>query len=224
LRPKLGAGRSGAGRGRGVEFRSEFVGRPTRGSGLRHDEKVVKKILEHLADLVEPSREGKFLRYPSWLLSGTAPILLKGPLLLILCRDARRSRGVGGAAVPFAHIAYCRERASPTATGGCESRLQRKRMMFTGSQRLTIALLTRCTASWRTTVTLVQPATVLRWHWEGFRLLWRWRSRPRGRRPTRYATLIREMAARIQGGAPSGFEVSCSSLESGSRNAPCSGT
>ena len=25
-----------------------------------------------------------------------------------------------GLAVPFAHIAYCRERASPTATGGCE--------------------------------------------------------------------------------------------------------
>ena len=44
-----------------------------------------------------------------------------------------------------------------------KSRLQRKRVMFTGSQRLTIALLTRCTASWRTTVTLVQPATVLRW-------------------------------------------------------------
>src|SRR6267378_5709980 len=59
-------------------------------------------------------------RHPSWPLSGTAPILLKGPLLLILCRDARRSRGVGGAAVPVAHIAYCRERASPTAAGGCE--------------------------------------------------------------------------------------------------------
>ena len=77
-----------------------------------------------------------------------------------------------------------------------KSRLQRKRVMFTGSQRLTIALLTRCTASWRTTVTLVQPATVLRWHREGFRLLWRWRSRNRGRRPTRYAMLIREMTAR----------------------------
>jgi len=50
-----------------------------------NDEKVVKRILEHLADLVEPSREGKFLRYPSWLLSGTAPILLKGPLL---CRHS----------------------------------------------------------------------------------------------------------------------------------------
>src|SRR6266852_7063745 len=77
-----------------------------------------------------------------------------------------------------------------------KSRLQRKRVMFTGSQRLTIALLTRWTASWRATVTLVQPATVLRWHREGFRLLWRWRSRARGRRPTRYATLICEMAAR----------------------------
>jgi hypothetical protein len=40
--------------------------------------------------------------------------------------------------------------------------LQRKRVMFTGSQRLTIALLTRWTASWRAAVTLAQPATVLR--------------------------------------------------------------
>src|SRR5882724_8000412 len=77
-----------------------------------------------------------------------------------------------------------------------KSRLQRKRVMFTGSQRLTIALLTRWTVSWRATVTLVQPATVLRWHREGFRLLWRWRSRTRGRKPTSYATLIRAMAER----------------------------
>src|SRR5258705_2677192 len=56
---------------------------------------------------------------------------------------------------------------------------------------MTVALLTRCTASWRTTVTLVQPATVLRWHREGFRLLWRWRSRTRGRRPTRWSTFLR---------------------------------
>src|ERR1700687_2933216 len=72
-----------------------------------------------------------------------------------------------------------------------KSRLQRKRVMFTGSQRLTIALLTRWTASWRATVTLVQPATVLRWHREGFRLLWRWRSRIRGRKATRHARVAR---------------------------------
>jgi putative transposase len=51
-----------------------------------------------------------------------------------------------------------------------KSRLQGKRVMFTGSQRLTIALLTRWTASWRATVKLVQPATVIQWHREGFRL------------------------------------------------------
>src|SRR5713226_56137 len=48
-----------------------------------------------------------------------------------------------------------------------KSRRQRKRVMFTGSQRLTIALLARWTASWRAAVTMVQPATVLRWHREG---------------------------------------------------------
>jgi len=35
---------------------------------------------------------------------------------------------------------------------------------------------------------------------------------------------VREMAARNKGGALSGFEVSCSSLESGSRSAPCNDT
>src|SRR6266849_6936900 len=44
----------------------------------------------------------------------------KGLLLLIPYRDARCSRGVGDGAVPFARIACRRERASPTATGGCE--------------------------------------------------------------------------------------------------------
>src|SRR5467141_1216731 len=108
-----------------------------------------------------------------------------------------------GALVGFV-VGQFRSRASLVAENellrqqlaAAKSRLQRKRVMFRGSQRLTIALLTRWTVSWRATVTLVQPATVLRWHREGFRLLWRWRSRARGRRPTRYATLIREMAAR----------------------------
>jgi hypothetical protein len=44
----------------------------------------------------------------------------RGFPFLIPCRDARRSRGVGGAAVPFARIACCREPASQTTTGGCE--------------------------------------------------------------------------------------------------------
>ncbi len=39
--------------------------------------------------------------------------------------------------------------------------------------------------SWRSTLVIVQPATVLAWHRQGFRLYWRWKSRagPRGRPP-----------------------------------------
>src|SRR6267142_6187930 len=80
-----------------------------------------------------------------------------------------------GALVGFV-VGQFRSRASLVAENellrqqlaAAKSRLQRKRVRFTGSQRLTIALLTRWRDPWRATVTLVQPATVLRWHREGF--------------------------------------------------------
>ena len=58
--------------------------------------------------------------------------------------------------------------------------------------------LSRVWASWRSSLVIVQPATVLAWHRQGFRLYWRWKSRPsrsaaRGLTP-RSASLIRRMA------------------------------
>src|SRR5882762_2756170 len=105
-----------------------------------------------------------------------------------------------------------------------KSRLQRKRVMFTGSQRLTIALLTRWTASWRATVTLVQPATVLRWHREASAFCGDGSHElaAEGRHATRRCSA--RWRRETKGGALSGFEVSCSSLESGSRSAPCNDT
>src|SRR3984893_3694125 len=44
---------------------------------------------------------------------------------------------------------------------------------------------------------IVKPETVLRWHRAGFRAYWRWKSRPRGGRPSTPAEirdLIREMS------------------------------
>src|SRR5215472_10925544 len=35
--------------------------------------------------------------------------------------------------------------------------------------------------SWRDALVNVQPNTFIRWHRKGFRLLWRWKSRPGGR-------------------------------------------
>src|SRR2546425_13113346 len=107
-----------------------------------------------------------------------------------------------GALVGFV-VGQFRSRASLVAENellrqqlaAAKSRLQRKRVMFRGSQRLTIALLTRWTVSWRATGALVQPATVLPGHREGFRPLWRWRGRARRRKPSRHATLVRADAS-----------------------------
>jgi transposase InsO family protein len=58
--------------------------------------------------------------------------------------------------------------------------------------------LSRLWANWRASLVLVRPATVVAWHRQGFRLYWRWKSRPRlpGRPPIdlEIRRLIRRMA------------------------------
>jgi putative transposase len=47
---------------------------------------------------------------------------------------------------------------------------------------------------WRHALVLVQPAILIRWHRQGFRLFWRWKSRPgRPRIPAELQALIRQM-------------------------------
>jgi len=41
------------------------------------------------------------------------------------------------------------------------------------------ACLSRIWRNWRSVVVIVRPETVVRWHREGFKLYWRWRSRRR---------------------------------------------
>jgi hypothetical protein len=49
---------------------------------------------------------------------------------------------------------------------------------------------------WRNALVVVKPETLIRWHLKGFRLFWRWKSRPVGRPrlPKDLRTLIRQMA------------------------------
>ena len=58
--------------------------------------------------------------------------------------------------------------------------------------------LSRLWVGWRASLVIVQPATVLAWHRQGFQLYWRWKSRRRaaGRPPIDrdIRTLIRRMA------------------------------
>jgi len=60
--------------------------------------------------------------------------------------------------------------------------------------RITLVFLSK-RFKWRPLLVIVQPATLVHWHRQGFRLFWRWKSRPgRPRIPIKLRQLIREMA------------------------------
>jgi transposase InsO family protein len=60
--------------------------------------------------------------------------------------------------------------------------------------RVTLAFLSRW-FEWRSALIVVRPETLIRWHRAGFRLFWRWKSRPgRPRIPLELRELIRRMA------------------------------
>ena len=95
-----------------------------------------------------------------------------------------------------------------------------KRPRVRRRDRLFWAWLSRIWSDWRSSIIIVKPETVIGWHRQGFRWLWRWKSRPRGGRPrvdSEIRSLIRQMneenstweAPRIQAElALLGYEVS----------------
>jgi putative transposase len=97
---------------------------------------------------------------------------------------------------------------------------QRPRPVLNSLDRLFWTTLRRFWPRWSDVLLIVKPETVVGWHRAGFRLYWRWRSRPRGGRPKITAeirTHIQTMASENTGwGAPKihgellklGFEVS----------------
>jgi transposase InsO family protein len=64
------------------------------------------------------------------------------------------------------------------------------------STRWLLAALSRI-FKWRDALVVVKPETLIRWHRKGFRLFWRWKSKPSGRPPlpANLRLLIRAMAA-----------------------------
>src|SRR5499433_2658604 len=63
----------------------------------------------------------------------------------------------------------------------------------TSATRLVLVWLSRW-FDWRQALAVVQPETFLRWHRQGFRLFWRWKSRPgRPPIPPELQALIRQM-------------------------------
>src|SRR3954454_4026226 len=97
---------------------------------------------------------------------------------------------------------------------------KRPRPPLTGFDRLFWITLRRFWPGWKTVLLIMKPDTVIGWHRAGFRLYWRWRSRPRAGRPkirSEVRDLIRRLANENPGwGAPKihgellklGFELS----------------
>ena len=73
-----------------------------------------------------------------------------------------------------------------------------RRPRLTNRDRVLWMTLARLWGDWRESLTIVQPETVIRWHRRGFRLYWRWKSRPgwpgRQRVPKEVRDLIRKMS------------------------------
>ena len=75
---------------------------------------------------------------------------------------------------------------------------KRPRPVLTRMDRFFWTALRQFWPQWSDVLAIVKPETVVGWHRAGFRLYWRWRSRPRGGRPKiseEFRTLIRTMAA-----------------------------
>ena len=62
-------------------------------------------------------------------------------------------------------------------------RRQVRRPALTPADRLRLVLLARLVRGWRAALLIVQPETLLRWHRQGFRLVWRARSAAARKRP-----------------------------------------
>jgi putative transposase len=83
---------------------------------------------------------------------------------------------------------------------------KRPRPSLNGLDRFFWTTLPHIWSRWSDVLVIVKPETVVGWHRAGFRLYWRWRSRPHGGRPKiteEVRVLIRRMAEENAGwGAP----------------------
>ena len=73
-----------------------------------------------------------------------------------------------------------------------------KRPRLRRRDRLFWVWLSRIWHDWRSAIIIVKPETVIRWHRQGFRLYWHWKSRPKGGRSRldgEIRSLIRRMCS-----------------------------
>ena len=78
---------------------------------------------------------------------------------------------------------------------------RQSRPRLTEADRIFWVLLSRLWTNWRHSLQLVQPETVVRWHRDGFRRYWAWKSRRRAGRPA-ISTEVRDLIRRMSRANP----------------------
>ena len=76
-------------------------------------------------------------------------------------------------------------------------RRQVKRPAYTRTDHMLLVLLARMVHTWKQALLIVQPATLLRWHRQGFKLFWKYKSRAASLKPKisqETVALIKQMA------------------------------
>ena len=101
-------------------------------------------------------------------------------------------------------LRFLRSLTSPRAVLAAENLFLRKQLAFyqehqirprrlTAAARFSLLVWSRF-CDWRSALLIVKPETLIGWHRKGFKLFWRWKSRPgRPRLPVRLRQLIAEM-------------------------------
>jgi len=78
---------------------------------------------------------------------------------------------------------------------------RQSRPRLTKMDRIFWVLLSRLWTNWRHSLQLVRPETVVRWHRDGFRRYWAWKSRRRAGRPA-ISTEVRDLIRRMSRANP----------------------
>src|SRR5215831_18540898 len=140
---------------------------------------IVHGILTLITRLIRFSLHSLHHRYVAWTTPDTTSLLL-GTL-----SDLSRSNSE-----LVAENAFLRQQVIIL-------RRQVKRPACTKKDRMLLVLLASMVRAWKQALFIVQPETLLRWHRQGFKLFWKYKSRASSSRPKLSAetvALIKEMA------------------------------
>jgi hypothetical protein len=89
---------------------------------------------------------------------------------------------------------------------------------LTGKDRGWLVLLASRVCGWPGALLVVKPDTLKKWHREGLRLYWRWKSKGKTRKPRislEAIALIQQMALENRTGVPNGSAMNCATWVAG---------